>query len=345
LIFPAKNGILKSMSYKFAWPIYGHQNQLKYLQETVSQDKLANTYLFYGPRGLGKKMVADYFVQSLFCQDQETKPCQKCYHCRLIKKNTFLDLNKLGRREDLSVENIREFLHKLALSNVNSGKKLAIIYGAGNVNLFGANALLKTLEEPPRNTTIILIADSINNLPATVISRCQLIKFRSLARDDMEKWLDNYDFEEDAKQTIINLSFGKPGLALDLMNDDLASFKKSCNFIIKLLSSNTFIYMNTIDKWFEILKKEHPGFKMYELGNLTEQYLNLFEVFLRDLLWIKLDRPVVNELYHRDLENLATQFTAKKLFHNLISLNKIKTKLKYNVSPQLLWENLLLSVK
>ena len=74
-------------------------------------------------------------------------------------------------------------------------------------------------------------------------------------------------------------------------------------------------------------------------------YLNLFEVFLRDLLWIKLDRPVVNELYHRDLENLATQFTAKKLFHNLISLNKIKTKLKYNVSPQLLWENLLLSVK
>ena len=70
MIFPAKNGILKSMSYKFAWPIYGHQNQLKYLQETVSQDKLANTYLFYGPRGLGKKMVADYFVQSLFCQDQ-----------------------------------------------------------------------------------------------------------------------------------------------------------------------------------------------------------------------------------------------------------------------------------
>ena len=243
------------------------------------------------------------------------------------------------------MENIREFLHKLALSNVNSGKKLAIIYGAGNVNLFGANALLKTLEEPPRNTTIILIADSINNLPATVISRCQLIKFRSLARDDMEKWLDNYDFEEDAKQTIINLSFGKPGLALDLMNDDLASFKKSCNFIIKLLSSNTFIYMNTIDKWFEILKKEHPGFKMYELGNLTEQYLNLFEVFLRDLLWIKLDRPVVNEVYHKELQDLANQFTAKKLFQNLISLSKIKTKLKYNVSPQLLWENLLLSVK
>ena len=333
------------MSYKFSWPIYGHQNQLKYLQETISQDKLANTYLFYGPRGLGKKMIADHFVQSIFCQDSENKPCKKCYHCRLVEKNTFLDLHKLGRKEELSVENIREFLHKLSLSNVSSGKKLAIIYGAENVNLFGANALLKTLEEPPRNTSIILIADSINNLPATVLSRCQLIKFRSLAKEDMEKWLDNYDFADDAKQTIINLSFGKPGVALDLMGDNLESFKKSCDFMIKLLSSNTFVYMNTIDKWFEILKKEHPGFKMYELGNLTEQYLNLFEIFLRDLLWLKLDRAIVNQLYHRELENLSREFTVKKLFHNLISLNKIKTKLKYNVSPQLLWENLLLSVK
>ena len=103
--------------------------------------------------------------------------------------------------------------------------------------------------------------------------------------------------------------------------------------------------MQTIDKWFEVLKKEHPGFKLYELGELTKQYLDLFEVFLRDLLWLKLNRPVVNQLYQQDLEKLSPQFDEANLLKNLLSLNQVKQKIKYNVSPQILWENLFLSVK
>lgn len=345
MIFAPKNGILKSMSYTFQWPIYGHQDQLKYLQETISQNKLANTYLFYGPKGLGKKMVVDYFAQSLFCQDPKIRPCGQCHHCRLIARGTFLDIHKIGQQEELTVESVRDFMHSLSLSNVSSDKKLAIIYRAETINLFSANALLKTLEEPTPGTTIILVADSIAHLPVTVISRSQVIKFRALTNEDMKSWLKNYNLTEEEKQTIINLSFGKPGIALGLITDKLESFKKSSNFIIKLLSNNTFYYMQTLERWFELLKKEHPDFKVSELGDLTKQYLDLFELFLRDLLWLKLGRPVVNELYHQDLARLATTFTQETLFTNLLSLNKIKNKLKYNVSPQLLWENLLLSLK
>ncbi|MCD4760331.1 hypothetical protein K8R42_00350 [bacterium] len=333
------------MSDEFKWPIYGHKNQLEFLQQTISQNKLANTYLFYGPSGLGKKMVADYFVKSIYCQDKKIKPCNKCYHCRLIEKRTFLDLYKVGDREDLSVDNIRKFLHRISLSEVSGQQKIAIIYGVGTINLFSANALLKTLEEPPNNTTIILIADSIANLPATVISRCQLIKFRSLSTEHMKEWLKEFDFSEEEKKTIINLSFGKPGVALQLMEDHLESFKKNCNFIIKLLSNNTFYSMQTIDKWFEVLKKEYPGYKLYELGNLTKQYLDLLEVFLRDLLWIKLGQPAVNRLYQDQLQELSLQFNKNNLIKNLLSINKIKQKLARNVSPQLLWENLFLNVK
>ncbi len=217
--------------------------------------------MFYGARGLGKKLVAKYFAKSLFCQDPKVRPCGKCYHCKLIDKKTFLDLHTLGQREgELSVENIREFLHKLSLSQVSGGQKLAIIYGIDTINLHGANALLKTLEEPPRNTSIILVADNIANLPSTIMSRCQLLKFKSLTRQNMEDWLKNFDFSQDEKQTIINLSFGKPGIALGLMEDNLASFRKNCNFIIKLLSSDTWHYMQAIDKWFDVLKKEYPSF-------------------------------------------------------------------------------------
>lgn len=333
------------MSYEFKWPVYGHKNQLKFLQETIIQNKLANTYLFYGPGGLGKKTVADYFVKSIFCLSDHTRPCEKCDHCRLVNRGTFLDLYKVGDREDLSVDNIRIFLHQIALSKVSGQRKVAIIYGAETINLFSANALLKTLEEPPAKTTIILIADSIVNLPATVISRCQLVKFRSLTKTDMVDWLANYDFSEAEKDTIINLSFGKPGLALKMMDSNLESFKKNCHFIMKLLDSNTFTAFQAIDRWFEVLKKEYPGYKVYELGNLTKDFLDLLEVFLRDLLWIKLRRPVVNEIYRDELNALAQRLKAANLIKNLLFLNKAKQKLKYNVSPQLLWENLILSVK
>ena len=333
------------MSYEFKWPIYGHKKQIKFLQESILQNKLANTYLFYGPSGLGKKMIVDYFVKSYYCLDSDSRPCNKCDHCRMINNSTFLNVYKVGDREDLSIENIREFLYKLSLSNFDGNHKIAVIYGTETINLFSANALLKTLEEPPTNTTIIMIADSIVNLPATVLSRAQLLKFQSLAREDMKAWLSEYDFTSDEKDTIINLSFGKPGVALSLMGDKLESFKKNCNFIIKLLAADTFSYMQAIDKWFEILKKEYPSYKVYELGKLTIEYLDLLEIFLRDILWIKIDRSIVNEVYRKDLEKISKNFDLKKILNNLLSLNSAKQKLKYNVSPQLLWENLFLSIK
>lgn len=333
------------MSYEYKWPIYGHKNLLNFLQETISQNKLANTYLFYGPRGLGKKLTVRYFAQSLFCEDEQIRPCGKCHSCRMTGNDSFLDLYTLGKDQELSVENIREFLHKLSLSHVSGDKKLAIIYGIDSINLHSANALLKTLEEPPKNTSIILVADSIVNLPATVISRCQLLKFRPLSSDDMLEWLKNFSLSKEEKETVINLSFGRPGIALNMMGDNLENFKKSCNFIIKLLSGSTFYFMQTIDKWFSVLKKENPGAKLYELGSLTRQYLDLFEIFLRDMLWAKLDRPVVNSLYEMEIKNLATSFSKETLLKNLLQVNKSKQKIQHNVSPQILWENLLLSIK
>mgnify|MGYP000082514875 FL=1 len=112
-----------------------------------------------------------------------------------------------------------------------------------------------------------------------------------------------------------------------------------------MLSGGTFYYMQAIDKWFNILKKEYPGYKLYELGNLTREYLDLFEIFLRDILWIKLDRPIVNKIYDKEINTLAQKFNKQSLINNLLLINKAKQKLNYNISPQLLWENLFLSIE
>lgn len=333
------------MSHLYQWPIYGHKKQLEFLQEAISQDKLANTYLFYGPAGLGKKAVTDYFVKSIFCLDDKVKACEKCEHCQMINRGIFLDIYKVGQREDLSIDNIRDFLHKISMSNFNGHKKVAIVYGVEAINLFSANALLKTLEEPPADTTIILIANSIFNVPSTIVSRAQLIKFQALSRDDMMAWLKSYNFSDKEKETIINLSFGRPGLALRLMVDNMEQFKKNSNFIIKLLAGGTFYYMQALDKWFALLKKEYPSYKLHELGDLTKEYLDLLELFLRDILWVKLNRPVINEIYQTEINNLAKDLDKQNLIKNLLSLNKAKEKLNYNISPQLVWENLFLSIK
>lgn len=334
------------MSVNFSWPIYGQQAQQKFLQSAIVNQRLASTYLFYGPKGLGKKLTLDYFVKSILCLDEVQKPCGKCEFCKLLEKKSYLDLYTIGdQQDDLSIDDIRDFIKRISLAKVHNQVKIAIIYQGENLNIYSSNALLKTLEEPPLNTIMILVADQINHLPATVLSRCQLVKFQALSNQDMLKWLQKFDLPEQEKETVINLSFGRPGLALSLMSDNLETFKKNCNFIIKLLGGNTFNVMQTIDKWFELLKKENPEAKSSDLGEMSRGYLDLLEVCCRDLLWLKLDRPVVNQIYREALEKIADQFSVSSLLNNLKSLNYWKQQLKYNVNPQLLWENLFLNIK
>lgn len=329
----------------FNWPIYGHKNQINFLQNIIKKEQYSNAYLFYGARGLGKKFTADYFVKSIFCENSH-RPCENCKSCRMVKNNSFADFYYLGeKKDDLSAESIRNFLQRLSLSSPTNKRKIAIIARADTLNLYAANALLKTLEEPPKNTSIILIADSIEKLPSTVISRCLLLKFQPLLRKDMEEWLKNYNFDKEQTDTIINLSFGRPGLAIKFINDDLVNYNKTCNFIIKLLSSSTFYSLHTLDKWFNVLKKEYPGYKMYELGELTIDYLDIMELMLRDLLWIKFDRPVVNKVFEKELKNLADKFEKEKIMKALFDIDNLRKQISMNVSPQLLWENLFLSLK
>lgn len=338
------------MSVNFSWPIFGHNKQISFLQNTLKQGSLANAYLFYGAKGLGKKMIAKYFVQSLFCTEN-SKPCQNCLACLRMDKGlqqNFLYLSALKTKddnEDTQVEQVRNFLSNLSLTSFDGGYKLAIIYAVDKLNIFSLNALLKVIEEPPKNTTIILIADQINNLPATIISRCQLLKFQPLNKKDMNLWLATFALDEVNKQTILNLSFGKPGLALEYIEDNLANFKKDCQFLLKILDDNTFVALQDLEHWFNLLKKESPQAKVYELSQKTEHYLDLWQLLLRDILWFKLNRNILNVLFIENITKISQKYTISQILNNLLNIHKVRRQLKNNVTPQLIWENLLLDVK
>ncbi len=334
------------MSAQLNWPIYGHKQQIRFLQESLKQNQLAHAYLFYGPKGLGKKLIVQYFAQSLWCQSKSNIPCQQCSACRLVKQESYPDLYVLGKnQEDLSADSIKEFLAKLSLTGVMGGQKLAIIYQVDKLNLFAGNALLKVIEEPPQKTTIILIAEQLKALPSTIISRCQLLKFRPLNKQEMLDWLNNFKFTAREKETVANLSFGKPGLALEFIEDNLQSFRQHIDWLLKILNDDDFSALQTLDNWFASLKKENPNYKIYELGNLTKQQLNFLELMIRDMLWINLGRLPANNLYEDQLKKMAGNFSIAWLLKNLLAINNLRDKINKNVSPQLLWENLILSLK
>lgn len=346
LILMAKNVTFILMSYQFNWPVFGHKRQLEFLQKSISQNSLAHAYVFFGPAGLGKKMSAQLMAQSILCTDEKLKPCNQCNNCKAYLAKRHNDVYELGLAgQELNMDNIREFLHKLSLRPVLGGHRLALIYGVEKINIYAANALLKTLEEPKADTIIILVTDSLSTLPATVLSRCQPIKFAPLKTDEMSECLQSFGLSTDDQETIINLSLGRPALALEMVADKLNNFKKSANFILKLMEGSDYYTLDTIDKWFDILKKQYPEYKVYELGGLTKKYLDLSEVFMRDVLWTQLGQPILNNMYLGQIKLLAQKINRTAVFNALVFLQDCKKKLRYNVSPQLAWENLFLSLK
>ena len=144
---------------RFSWPILGHQSIVNYLQTSIINQKINHAYIFYGPEHIGKSLVADYFVNSLQCEEFNNKnkkiPCQKCNACQQIEKGIHPDIYKVNKESDkknISIEQVRNLQHKLSMRSFLTSYKVAIIDQAESISLEAANSLLKTIEEPTSKT-------------------------------------------------------------------------------------------------------------------------------------------------------------------------------------------------
>lgn len=168
--------------------ISGHTNQIKYLRRLFSSERIPQTILFSGLDGIGKKIIAETMLTSLFCTE-ENKPCGKCQECSRIKNRTHSDFIiispdengkiPIGDKDKKEYGSVRWLIHRLSETPF-SGRYAVIIDGIEKISTAGQNALLKTIEEPNDNTNIILITSSINSILQTIKSRATIIKFPSL---------------------------------------------------------------------------------------------------------------------------------------------------------------------
>jgi DNA polymerase-3 subunit delta' len=157
-----------------------------------AQGRLPHALLIHEAPGAGGEWLAAWIAQLVLCQSPGAAPCGTCAGCRRVRSRQHPDLAWMRPLEDsrqIRIEQVRELAADLALTSHGGGYKVGIISPADALNRFAANALLKTLEEPPARTLLILVATQPSRLPATILSRCQRLRVRAPGRAQALAWL------------------------------------------------------------------------------------------------------------------------------------------------------------
>lgn len=198
--------------------IIGHKDIIARLDQAVKSKHVASAFLFSGPDGIGKKLVALRLAQALNCHQFSARgPCQKCASCRKIAALNHLEIKIITREEkakSLKIEQVMQLQADISLRPVEADKKVYIIDDAHILTRDAANCLLKTLEEPPLDSLLILVTANPAVLLSTVRSRCQKIEFKPLPLQDvMRRLQEQGSLESDSAQFLADFAGGSLGLA------------------------------------------------------------------------------------------------------------------------------------
>ncbi|OQB39775.1 MAG: DNA polymerase III subunit tau [candidate division CPR1 bacterium ADurb.Bin160] len=164
----------------------GNYEAVKILQNELRKDKDSGTYFFYGRKGIDLKRIAIDFAKAIMCKEEEIDFCNKCRDCHNIEKNLHSDLHILTNDENLvKIDDIREIIEKATTTSYEGGKKVFIIDGIKKLRQDSANAMLKTIEEPSKNTFFLLLSNDLKVLP-TILSRSIIVNFKTPGYKDLD---------------------------------------------------------------------------------------------------------------------------------------------------------------
>ncbi len=334
------------------WSVIGHDKPLEALQCAMRSDRQPHAWLFTGPEDVGKLTAALDFAAALNCAAPE-KPCRECQACRSTLAGNHPDVELVAPggicdepdhrdhsdSRDLRICQIRRLEKVLSLSPYSSGRRVVIVDGADTLHLEAANAFLKTLEEPPAGSVIILLAEREERLPATVLSRCQKLAFRPVNRETILETLIERGADPEDAVAITAASRGRIGWALQALDDPslLDERTEMLDEAIRLAHAGRFERF----AW----AKEAEG----RVAGLRERYqreLTVWEGWWRDVLLFSSGASEGAENTDRESQLLeeGKLYAASEVVEFLQTLGKTREHLYANVDPQLALENLILDL-
>jgi DNA polymerase-3 subunit delta' len=212
------NGNRSDPSYP--WGLLGNEWAVQLLQEHIASGTVRQAYLFSGPQGIGRRTLALRLAQAINCPTPIAvgEPCLTCRTCTLIEGMQHPDLTVLQAEEiggNLKVDQVRELQRSLSLAPYEAKQRMALLLRFEDANPSAANALLKTLEEPPPHVVMMITAESSERLLPTIVSRCEVLRLHPVPLGVLERWLKTrWGVPPEEARRLAHLSGGRPGFAV-----------------------------------------------------------------------------------------------------------------------------------
>ena len=298
--------------------VVGHKDIIQYLHNAISEDRVSHAYILNGERGSGKKLLARLFAMTLLCEEHGPEPCNHCHSCK--------------QAERVQVNNT------IDVKPYQGPYKIYIIPEADKMTVQAQNALLKTIEEPPKYAVILLLTENAELLLPTINSRCVMLKLRYIKDKLIKKYLmENLEIPDYKAEVCTAFAQGNMGKAIMLANSD--HFNEIREEAIQLLK-----YIHEMELSEIVDAVSHIS--VYKL-EITD-YLDIIMIWYRDVLMYKATKDLDKVVFKDQIKYIKEQ--AQKSSYEgieliLESLEKAKTRLKANVNFDLVMELLFLTIK
>ena len=324
------------MSFK---DVLGHERPVEFLKRAVHQDKVGHSYLFVGNEGIGKKWVALQFAKALNCLEgaaAKGDSCNQCLSCKKIDHHLHPDVLVIEPEgQTLKADQVRQMQRDLVYRPYEGQRRVCVVTAADRMAAHMSNILLKTLEEPPLHTVIILLANSPRMVLPTILSRCQTIRFHPLSVPLVSNWLmEEKGVGGEEAHLLASLSEGSPGKALEI--------REEINRIPREDLLRDFVGLKSLpfhqkESWAESLSPNREDLILI---------LEVAKTLIRDLIMmmtLKDSSKLIHTDLLREIRSIAREWTLPSLFNRMEALHQTILAIRSNANMPLALEAMMLS--
>ena len=321
------------------WPIVGHRWAVQQLRHAIAMDEIPHALLITGPESVGKYTLARQFIAAILCRSDGGRPCGHCLSCRKLASGNhpdFMGVDAGDRTSHLKIDQIREIERFLALTPNESARKIALIADFERATIGAANALLKTLEEPPSYAHLILVATDADLLLPTIVSRTQQIALRPLSSQEIADALTaKWDVDAETAGRLARVSGGRVGWAVRAITEPetLDRMRAAVDTLVSVLHQ-------------ELPARFMTAHTLAQDDGVLAETLETWLTFWRDVLLVQTnnDAALVHVEQREFMVSIAGRMSVAQTVDVLAALEQSQEALLANANTQLMVENLLLSL-